>query len=71
MMREMEQVKKQGEKIVGLETELGELKTRYEACLVMLGEKSEEVEELRDDLEEVKKIYREVLLQAGGVGDTK
>jgi chromosome segregation ATPase len=71
MMREMEQVKKQGEKIGGLETELGELKTRYEACLVMLGEKSEEVEELRDDLEEVKKIYREVLLQAGSVGDTK
>ena len=44
-----------------LDREMQELRGRYEASLEMLGEKSEEVEELRDDLGEVKRIYRELV----------
>ncbi len=37
------------------------LRERYEAALEMLGEKSEEVEELRNDVLDLKKIYRELV----------
>jgi predicted RNase H-like nuclease (RuvC/YqgF family) len=66
LMREIDGVKKSNERLGSLEKELKELKTRYEASLEMLGEKSEEVEELRDDLEEVRKIYKQVLMGTGG-----
>lgn len=61
LMREMDGLKKETGRLDGLEKEVGELKTRYEASLEMLGEKQEEVEELRDDLGEVKRIYRELV----------
>jgi hypothetical protein len=66
LMREVDGVRKSNERLASVEKELADLKTRYEASLEMLGEKSEEVEELRDDLNEVKKIYKEVLMQTGG-----
>jgi chromosome segregation ATPase len=44
-----------------LRKELEGLKGRYEACLQMVGEKEEEVEELRGDVGELKRIYRELV----------
>ena len=47
-------------KTAKLETELGEIKKRYEACLEILGEREEEVEELKGDVVELKRIYRDL-----------
>ena len=41
------------------------VKVRYEACLEMLGEREEEVEELRADLGDMKRIYRELADKMG------
>uniref|UniRef100_UPI00358F950B TATA element modulatory factor n=1 Tax=Myxine glutinosa TaxID=7769 RepID=UPI00358F950B len=49
-----------------LKTELGDLQQRYNTMLQMYGEKAEEAEELRLDLEDVKNLYKvqiEELLQ--------
>ncbi|KAJ4290172.1 hypothetical protein N0V88_006681 [Collariella sp. IMI 366227] len=48
-------------KVEGLEREVGEVKERYETTLELLGEKSEEVEELRADVEDVKAMYRDLV----------
>ncbi|KEQ61727.1 uncharacterized protein M437DRAFT_51366 [Aureobasidium melanogenum CBS 110374] len=61
MMREVEIKRSVDGKTDKLEQELGQVKQRYEACLEMLGEKEEEVEELKSDLVEVKKMYRELV----------
>ncbi|KAG9845329.1 hypothetical protein KCU90_g18565, partial [Aureobasidium melanogenum] len=61
MMREIETKRSVDGKTDKLEHELGQVKQRYEACLEMLGEKEEEVEELKSDLMEVKKMYRELV----------
>ncbi|KAI4726268.1 hypothetical protein E4T49_05989 [Aureobasidium sp. EXF-10728] len=61
MMREIETKRSVDGKTDKLEEELGQVKQRYEACLEMLGEKEEEVEELKSDLVEVKKMYRELV----------
>lgn len=61
MMREVETKRSVDGKTDKLEQELGQVKQRYEACLEMLGEKEEEVEELKSDLVEVKKMYRELV----------
>ncbi|KAI5210008.1 hypothetical protein E4T39_00584 [Aureobasidium subglaciale] len=61
MMREVEKKRSTDGKTDELEGELGQVKQRYEACLEMLGEKEEEVEELKSDLVEVKKMYRELV----------
>ncbi|KAH0294081.1 hypothetical protein KCU62_g738, partial [Aureobasidium sp. EXF-3399] len=61
MMREVDTKRKVDGKTDELESELGQVKQRYEACLEMLGEKEEEVEELKSDLVEVKKMYRELV----------
>ncbi|KAG9577620.1 hypothetical protein KCV04_g14677, partial [Aureobasidium melanogenum] len=61
MMREIETKRSVDGKTDKLEQELGQVKQRYEACLEMLGEKEEEVEELKSDLVEVKKMYRELV----------
>lgn len=44
-----------------LEAEVAAMKARYETTLEMLGEKSELVEELRADVEDVKAMYRELV----------
>jgi predicted nucleic acid-binding Zn-ribbon protein len=61
LMRELDGVKEADERIERMETEMGGLKERYEAALEMLGEKSEECEELRNDVLDLKKIYRELV----------
>ena len=56
LMREVE-AKREKE---GVERELEEVKRRYEASLEMLGEREEEVTELRADVQELKRLYREL-----------
>ncbi|KAK6510404.1 hypothetical protein TWF506_009513 [Arthrobotrys conoides] len=45
-----------------LEADLKEKDGAYEATLVMLGEKSEEVEELRNDVADLKQMYRDLIM---------
>jgi len=62
------------DEIVGLMREVegvreGEdVKKRYEACLEVLGEREVEVEELRGDVAELKKMYRELVEKKVGGG---
>ena len=66
LMREIEE-KREVER-VGKEAnaELEGLKGRYEASLEMLGEREEEVEELRADVKELKRLYRELVEEKMG-----
>lgn len=66
LMREVESTRAMGKKVDGLEKELAETKRRYEASLEMLGEKEEQVEELRGDVGELKKLYRELVEEKVG-----
>jgi chromosome segregation ATPase len=61
MMREVDNKRSVDGKTEKLDQELKQVKQRYEACLQMFGEKEEEVEELKSDLVEVKKMYRELV----------
>ncbi|KAG0649545.1 TATA element modulatory factor [Hyphodiscus hymeniophilus] len=48
-------------RVVELEAEVAEIKVRYETTLEMLGEKSEQVEELRSDIDDIKTMYRDLI----------
>ncbi|KAK5654776.1 hypothetical protein OQA88_6812 [Cercophora sp. LCS_1] len=61
LMKEVEGGKAAGNKATELEKEVEEVKQRYETTLELLGEKSEEVEELRADVEDVKAMYRDLV----------
>ncbi|TQS39335.1 hypothetical protein Golomagni_00142 [Golovinomyces magnicellulatus] len=61
LIREIEAKKLLENRIVKLEEELHEVNERYETSLVMLGEKSEEVDELRADIQEIKTMYRDLV----------
>ena len=61
LMKEVEEKRGVEERVTALEKERSELEERYQTTLEMLGEKSELVEELRLDVEEVKRIYRELV----------
>ncbi|KAI8941422.1 hypothetical protein NX059_002644 [Plenodomus lindquistii] len=61
LMREVEDKRKQEEKVGDLEKRLGEMEVRYQTTLEMLGEKTERVEELEGDVKDLKKIYRELV----------
>ncbi|KAL9126177.1 MAG: hypothetical protein Q9217_004739 [Psora testacea] len=61
LMRDNEGKKAVDEKVSKLEKELGELKGRYETTLEMLGEKSERVEELKQDVLDLKQLLREMV----------
>lgn len=60
LMREVESKRNAEDKVGKLEAELGQVKQRYEACLEMIGEREEEVEELKGDIFELKRIYRDL-----------
>jgi chromosome segregation ATPase len=65
----MEGKKVEHGRVEALEKDLDGLKGRYEASLEMLGEKEEEVAELRGDVVELKRIYRELVeVKVGGGG---
>ncbi|SPQ19337.1 87d0708b-d965-4885-b997-fc2c5475c87f [Thermothielavioides terrestris] len=61
LMREVENGKAAVKKAEALEAEVAEVKQRYETTLELLGEKSELVDELRQDVEDVKAMYRDLV----------
>lgn len=66
LMREVEGKRTEEGRLTAAEKELGEVKSRYEACLQMVGEKEEEVDELKQDVQELKRIYRELVEEKVG-----
>lgn len=61
LMRELEEKKVSDTRVQELEVKLADLDQRYQTTLEMLGEKSEQVEELQADIADLKKIYRELV----------
>ncbi|ROT37037.1 hypothetical protein SODALDRAFT_335254 [Sodiomyces alkalinus F11] len=61
LMKEVQVGKAASKKVSDLEVELGDINSRYQTTLELLGEKSELVEELRADVEDVKAMYRELV----------
>ncbi|KAL1966466.1 hypothetical protein VTN77DRAFT_4388 [Rasamsonia byssochlamydoides] len=61
LMREVEEKRKSDARVRELETQVEELDQRYQTTLELLGEKSEQVEELQADIADLKKIYRELV----------
>ncbi|KAF9951586.1 TATA element modulatory factor 1, partial [Mortierella alpina] len=56
---ELEDLQKAASRVPGLEQELVLLRERHRAALEMLGERTEEVQELKADLSDVKEAYRD------------
>jgi hypothetical protein len=61
LMREAEANKLMSQRVTELETTVSDVNARYETTLELLGEKSELVEELRADVEDVKAMYRDLV----------
>lgn len=61
LMKEAEEKRALDERVKELETQVQELDQRYQTTLELLGEKSEQVDELHADIADVKKIYRELV----------
>ncbi|KAJ5950984.1 uncharacterized protein N7479_009397 [Penicillium vulpinum] len=61
LMRELEEKQHSDSRLQELEAELKDLDQRYQTTLEMLGEKSEQVDELNADIADLKKIYRELV----------
>ncbi len=61
LMREVEGGKVAVKKVEALEAEVADVKGRYETTLELLGEKSELVDELRADVDDVKAMYRDLV----------
>jgi DNA repair exonuclease SbcCD ATPase subunit len=61
LMREVEDKKKQDERVDALEKQLKDMDERYQASLEMLGEKTEQVDELEGDVADLKKMYKELV----------
>ncbi|OQE37862.1 hypothetical protein PENCOP_c009G06023 [Penicillium coprophilum] len=61
LMRELEEKQHSDSRVQELEAELESLDQRYQTTLEMLGEKSEQVDELNADIADLKKIYRELV----------
>ncbi|KAL9625953.1 MAG: hypothetical protein Q9204_007704 [Flavoplaca sp. TL-2023a] len=63
LMKEAEEKRAADTKAKKLEKEVEELNARYLTTLEMLGEKSEKVDELKADVEDLKELYRELCVQ--------
>ncbi|KAI0110014.1 TATA element modulatory factor 1 TATA binding-domain-containing protein [Daldinia grandis] len=61
LMKEIEAEKGAKKKVEELEKEVALINERYQTTLEMLGEKSELVEELRADVDDVKAMYRDLV----------
>ncbi|KAH7114320.1 TATA element modulatory factor 1 TATA binding-domain-containing protein [Dendryphion nanum] len=61
LMREIEEKRAQDQRVEKLEKDLQAMNERYETTLEMLGEKSEQVDELQGDVADLKKIYRDLV----------
>lgn len=65
LLREVEGKRGLEGELDGMKKELSTLRERYEACLEMLGEREEETGELRGDLADMKRVYRELVDKMG------
>ncbi|ATY61804.1 M repeat [Cordyceps militaris] len=63
LMKALEDAKTASARVPDLEAQVDALDARYQTTLEMLGEKSELVEELRSDVQDVKAMYRELIEQ--------
>ncbi|KAF2214799.1 hypothetical protein CERZMDRAFT_90216 [Cercospora zeae-maydis SCOH1-5] len=61
LMREVESKRGSEAKMTEMSSELDGMRKRYDASLEMLGEREEEVEELKADVVELKRIYKELV----------
>lgn len=61
LMKDIESGKEARDRVATLEREVAEINERYQTTLELLGEKSELVEELRADVQDVKAMYRELV----------
>ncbi|KAK8028098.1 hypothetical protein PG991_005154 [Apiospora marii] len=61
LIKEVESGKTATKKVEDLEKKVAEINDRYQTTLEMLGEKSELVEELRADVDDVKAMYRDLV----------
>ncbi|TLD14892.1 hypothetical protein PspLS_10868 [Pyricularia sp. CBS 133598] len=61
LMREAEAGRSAKDRVTALEAEVAAVNQRYETTLELLGEKSEEVEELKADVQDVKAMYRDLI----------
>lgn len=61
LMRDVEKGRQAGEEVAKLQVQVAEVNERYETTLELLGEKSELVEELRADVQDVKAMYRDLV----------
>lgn len=61
LMREVEGGRAAAKQLAALEAEVAQVRERYETTLELLGEKSELVEELKADVEDVKAMYRDLV----------
>ncbi|KAF7543384.1 hypothetical protein G7Z17_g10785 [Cylindrodendrum hubeiense] len=61
LMKDLEAAKSATTRVTQLEVEVDNINSRYQTTLEMLGEKSELVEELRADVQDVKAMYRELV----------
>ncbi|KAJ0305033.1 hypothetical protein Brms1b_011004 [Colletotrichum noveboracense] len=61
LMKEMESGKAASKRVAELEGQVEDINSRYQMTLEVLGEKSELVEELRADVQDVKAMYRDLV----------
>lgn len=61
LMRSVEKGRQAGEEVAKLQAQVDEVNERYETTLELLGEKSELVDELKADVEDVKAMYRDLV----------
>ncbi|KAI0966997.1 TATA element modulatory factor 1 TATA binding-domain-containing protein [Xylaria arbuscula] len=61
LIQELETSKTATKRVANLENEIADINERYQTTLEMLGEKSELVEELRADVQDVKAMYRDLV----------
>jgi septal ring factor EnvC (AmiA/AmiB activator) len=61
LMREVEAKRAADTRVSELEAEVKDLNSRYQTTLEMLGEKSELVDELKSDIDDIKAMYRELV----------
>ncbi|KAF2964522.1 hypothetical protein GQX73_g9065 [Xylaria multiplex] len=61
LIQELETSKNATKRVADLENEIAQINERYQTTLEMLGEKSELVEELRADVQDVKAMYRDLV----------
>ncbi|OBT62225.1 hypothetical protein VE03_08040 [Pseudogymnoascus sp. 23342-1-I1] len=61
LMQEVEAKRADHDRVLELEKEVDAINARYQTTLEMLGEKSEMVEELKADVQDVKAMYRELV----------